>query len=116
MNPSGEISNYKLVKPGDVIISLRSADGGFETSDINRYIKGIRDGKNIYFDDIKDILIPFCPYSNWDKKQIILESYHSKLVSSFAKFDTQIKFLNEYRKSLISSVVSGKFRITEDFL
>ena len=32
MNPSGDISNYKLVKPGDFIISLRSSEGGFEYS------------------------------------------------------------------------------------
>ena len=151
MNPAGDLSNYKLVQPGDVIISLRSADGGLETSDIkglvspayivlrpkmkidrnfyrlllksenfireiNRYIKGIRDGKNIYFDDIRDVSIPFLNLKYWDERQYSIESYHSKLVKSFTKFDLKIKLLNEYRESLISSVVTGKIRITVDML
>ena len=84
MNPSGDTSDYKLVKPGDFIISLRSSEGGFEYSEVtglvspvytvlrpkfeidtvfykylfkthnfivelNRFIKGIRDGKNINY-------------------------------------------------------------------
>ena len=81
MNPTGGTSDYKLVKKGDFVISLRSSEGGFEFSEIkglvspvytvlrpkfqidtvlykflfksqnfieeiNRYITGIREGKN----------------------------------------------------------------------
>lgn len=151
VNPGDDISSYKLVEPGDVIISLRSADGGLEISDVrglvspayivlrpkkeidrnfyrflltsknfiiemNRYIKGIRDGKNIYFDDIKDVLIPYLPFSKWDKNQYDLINIHQNLVNSFVLHDRKIKLLEEYRQSLISSVVTGKVRITKDMV
>jgi len=151
VNPSGDLSTYKLVQPGDVIISLRSADGGLEISDIrglvspaytvlrpkknidlnyykilfksqnfiiemNRYIKGIRDGKNIYFEDIKNVLIPFLPIKNWDEKQNKLISQHSQLVKSLEIFDKKIKLLMEYKNSLISSAVTGKIRISKEMI
>ena len=148
VNPEGEISSYKLVEPGDFIISLRSADGGLEASDVRglvspayivlrpkmkidmnfyrflltsenfiiemrRYIKGIRDGKNIYFDDIKDVLIPFFPISSWDKEHERVVRLHQDLFFSFVKFEKKIRLLEEYRKSLISCAITGKIRITE---
>jgi type I restriction enzyme S subunit len=151
VNPGDDISSYKLVEPGDVIISLRSADGGLEISDIrglvspayivlkpkevidrnfyrflltsenfivemNRYIKGIRDGKNIYFDDIKDVLIPYLPLSKWDRKHYELVEIHQNLVSSFGIYDRKIKCLEEYKQSLISSIVVGKVRVTEEMV
>ena len=33
MSPEGDLSTYKLVEPGDFVISLRSFEGGFEFSD-----------------------------------------------------------------------------------
>jgi type I restriction enzyme S subunit len=151
VNPGDDISSYKLVEPGDVIISLRSADGGLEISDIrglvspayivlkpklkidrnfyrflltsenfivemNRYVKGIRDGKNIYFDDIKDVPIPCLPPSKWDHKQEKLIDIHQNLVNSFGLYDRKIQLLEEYRQRLISAVVTGRVRVTEDMI
>ena len=151
VNPGGDTSSYKLVTPGDVIISLRSADGGLEVSDVrglvspayivlkpkfnydrnfyrylltsknfvielNRYIKGIRDGKNIYFDDIKDVLIPYFPIHKQNETYQRVVSHHENLVKSFSLIEKKISYLYEYRQSLISSVVTGKIRITEDMV
>jgi type I restriction enzyme S subunit len=151
VNPGDDTSSYKLVEPGNIIISLRSADGGLETSDVrglvspayivlrpkfkidrnfyrylltsknfivemSRYIKGIRDGKNIYFDDIKDVLIPYLPQEKWDKAQDEVSIIHQNLVNSFEKFDLKIQFLEEYKRSIISSAVSGHIRVTESMI
>ena len=151
VNPGGDTSSYKLVTPGDVIISLRSADGGLEVSDVrglvspayivlkpkfnydrnfyrylltsknfvielNRYIKGIRDGKNIYFDDIKDVLIPYFPIHKQNETYQRVVSHHENLVKSFSLIEKKISYLYEYRQSLISSVVTGKVRVTEDMI
>jgi len=151
VNPGGDTSSYKLVTPGDVIISLRSADGGLEVSDVrglvspayivlkpkfnydrnfyrylltsenfvielNRYIKGIRDGKNIYFDDIKDVLIPYFPIHRQNEPYQRVVSHHENLVKSFSLIEKKITYLNEYRQSVISSVVTGKIRVTEDMI
>ena len=151
VNPGGDTSSYKLVTPGDVIISLRSADGGLEVSDVrglvspayivlrpklkydrnfyrylltsknfivelNRYIKGIRDGKNIYFDDIKDVLIPYFPSHEQNRSYQKVVTHHENLVKSFSIIERKISYLNEFRQSLISSVVTGKVRVTEDMI
>lgn len=151
VNPGGDTLSYKLVTPGDVIISLRSSDGGLEVSDVrglvspayivlkpkfnydrnfyrylltsenfviemNRYIKGIRDGKNIYFDDIKDVLIPYFPIHRQNKTYQRVVLHHENLVKSFSLIEKKISYLNEYRQSLISCVVTGKVRVTEDMI
>ena len=151
VNPGGDTSSYKLVTPGDVIISLRSADGGLEVSDVrglvspayivlkpkfnydrnfyrylltsenfvvelNRYIKGIRDGKNIYFDDIKDVLIPCFPIHRQNEIYQRVVSHHENLVKSFTLIEKKISYLNEYHQALISSVVTGKIRVTEEMV
>lgn len=143
VNPAGDISSYKLVNPGNFVISLRSADGGIEVSnirglvspaytvlrtkldidvnyykflltsknfitEINRYIKGVRDGKNINFEDIKDISIPILPLDSWneDYKKLIIK--HQNVVDSFDVIDKKIELLKDYKQSLIASCVSGQ--------
>ena len=144
VNPSGDLSAYKLAEPGDVIISLRSADGGFETSDlkglvspayvvlkpkikidknfyryllkssnfiieIGRFIKGIRDGKNIYFEDVKDIEIPYYPEEKWDKEYTDVINFHQNIVNTFKLMDKKIILLNKLKRSIISNTVMGVF-------
>jgi len=144
MSPSGDISNYKLVKPGDFIISLRSSEGGFEYSEVtglvspvytvlrpkfeidtifykylfktynfivelNRYIKGIRDGKNINFIDVRDVPVPVPTIYNSD-----VSNTHSDILKSFTFYKKRIELLKEYRQSLISEVVTGKIRVCEE--
>lgn len=144
MNPSGDISNYKLVKPGDFIISLRSSEGGFEYSEVtglvspvytvlrpkfkidtifykylfkthnfivelNRFIKGIRDGKNINFVDIRDVSVPVPLVFN-----LKVHQNHLNILKSFLIEEKRIELLKEYRQSLISEVVTGKLKVTTD--
>jgi len=141
MNPSGDLSNYKLVKPGDFIISLRSSEGGFEYSEVtglvspvytvlrpkfeidtvfykylfkthnfivelNRFITGIRDGKNINFIDIRDVLVPVPLEFNYKVHQT-----HLNILKSFSLEEKRIELLKEYRQSLISEVVTGKRKV-----
>ena len=144
MNPSGDISNYKLVQPGDFIISLRSSEGGIEHSEVrgvvspvytvlrpkftidtifykylfkttnfiielNRYIKGIREGKSIYYSDIKDVPIPII--STFDE---IVSKIHFNIFQSFSLSKRKIDLLKEYRQSLISEVVTGKIDVRKN--
>jgi type I restriction enzyme S subunit len=144
MNPIGDLSNYKLIQPGDFVISLRSSEGGFEYSEIrglvspiytvlrpkfpinhifykylfksknfiielNRYITGIRDGKSIYFDDIKNIPIPISKNIN----QKILDK-HIKITELFKILGKRNHLLKEYKQSLITEVVTGKIKVTTD--
>jgi type I restriction enzyme, S subunit len=143
MNPSGDTSHYKLVQPGDFIISLRSSEGGFEYSDVrglvspvytvlrpkfkidnifykyllktenfitelNRYIKGIRDGKNINFSDVRDVPIPV-PIECDEN----VSKQHRELFDSFEMLRKRIELLREYRQSLISEVVTGKIDVRD---
>lgn len=151
MSPSGDKSSYKLVEPGDVIISLRSAEGGLETSfvrglvspayivlkpklnidtvfykflfksenfitEIGRYIKGVRDGKNIYFEDIKDIEIPYLPENMITNSSIKIKKNHKKILDLFLLIDKKLNILNEYQNSLIFSAVIGKLKITKEMI
>ena len=142
MNSSGDLSNYKLVKPGDFIISLRSFEGGFEYSEItglvspvytvlrpkikidtifykflfkthnfivelNRFVKGIREGKNINFTEIRDIPVPVPTNFN-----IKIFQTHLNILKSFPIKRKRIELLKEYQQSLISEVVTGKRKVT----
>ena len=77
-------------------------------TEINRYIKGVRDGKNINFEDIKDISIPILPLDSWneDYKKLIIK--HQNVVDSFDVIDKKIELLKDYKQSLIASCVSGQ--------
>jgi type I restriction enzyme, S subunit len=144
MNPSGDTSNYKLIEENDFVISLRSSEGGFEVSfikglvspvytvlepklpidtifykylfksenfiiELNRYIKGIRDGKNIHFNDVRDLPIPYNP----NLSNSIIET-HKQIFKKFDKNKQYIELLKEYRKSLISEVVTGKIKVVSE--
>ena len=141
MNPSGDISNYKLIKEGDFVISLRSSEGGFEFSqvrglvspvytvlrpkfeldtilfkylfksenfiqEINRHVTGIREGKTINYEDIRDIPIPVPKMID---TSVILK--HQKIFELFHLLEKQNNKLKEYRQSIISEVVTGKKKV-----
>ena len=121
---SSNLGDCKLVLPGDCIISLRSADGGLEFSnlkgivspgyvvlkpkivfdlefykflfksknfiiELNKYVRGIRDGKTINFSDIKHINIPFNnnykPLKNHHLKPISIISLNKRKINSLKK-------------------------------
>ena len=138
MSPEGDLSTYKLVEPGDFVISLRSFEGGFEFSDrrgivsnaytvlkpkitideifykylfksknfiteLNRNITGIRDGKNINFDDIKHIQIPINPEKKENSSLIVEKCIIFK--------KDYIKYLEELKLSFIANVCLGNIDI-----
>ena len=142
MNPTGDLSGYKLICKGDFVISLRSFEGGFEFSEIeglvspvytvlrpkfkidvifykylfksdnfiteiNRYITGIREGKNINFNEIKDIKIPV-PKKYNDK----ISEIHQNIFNSFKTSLKKRSLLEDYKQSLISEVITGKRKVT----
>ena len=76
---------------------------------VNRFIKGIRDGKNINFIDIRDVLVPV-PLEFNDK----VHQTHLNILKSFSIEEKRIELLKEYRQSLISEVVTGKLKVTTD--
>ena len=59
------------------------------------------------------------PIPNKDERELITKFLDLKLVkfeTSLKKQDSKISLLKEYRQSLISSVVTGKVRVTEDMI
>jgi type I restriction enzyme, S subunit len=141
--PSEDLSKYKFVEPGNIIISLRSADGGLETSDIKgivssayivlrtkdnidtnffrflfksknfivelrRYITGIRDGKNIYFEDIRNIPIPYNSSNRWSEVDKKIIKLHSNSYNLLKLMDKKLTLLEEYKNSIILNCITGK--------
>ena len=65
---------------------------------------------------IKNFKIIVPPKEEQLKLIEVINKYVEKNLSLETKFREKIKLLQEYRQSLISSVVTGKMRITEDML
>jgi type I restriction enzyme S subunit len=140
-NPESDISSYKLVKPDDFVISLRTFEGGIELSEIqgivspvysvmfrkqeldNYYFKyllkshlfiieinkittGIRQGKNISFDDFSDVYLPIPPLSEQRKIGSFIINKTTKIDSLIQSKQKKITLLKEKRTSLINHVVT----------
>lgn len=121
--PLGELMSFKLVEPGDFVISLRSFQGGIEYSNyrgiispaytvlkntieihkpyfkhllkcdsliqsLNTAITGIREGKNINYEDFADIILPFPPL---DEQIQIASLLDEKLPNLDLLIDSQLK-------------------------
>ena len=140
-NPDGNIKLYKLVRPGDWVISLRTFEGGIELSEVrgivsaayttmsplrqiynsyfkyllksvnfiaelNRITTGIRQGKNISYDDFSDTRIVFPPLS--DQKAIgnFLDRKTGQIDELIRIKERQIELLQEQRTALINQAVT----------
>ncbi len=140
-NPGDDVTSYKLVLPGDFVISLRSFQGGIELSKVRGivspayvalrrkikifedyykywlkselfisvlsvYTTGIRQGKNISYDDFKEIplLIPPLP-EQWAIADF-LDRETARIDVLIAKYQRLIDLLEEKRVSLISQAVT----------
>ena len=70
----------------------------------------------VYMNDILDLVITIPPIK--EQKEIVkmLDIKVSKIDLSVFKHGKKIELLNEYRLSLISSLVTGKIRIKEDII
>ena len=143
-NPDGNIKLYKLVRPGDWVISLRTFEGGIELSEVrgivsaayttmsplrqiynsyfkyllksvnfiaelNRITTGIRQGKNISYDDFSDTRIVFPPLS--DQKAIgnFLDHKTGQIDELIRIKERRIELLQEQRTALINQVVTKGF-------
>lgn len=145
--PEGSRSSYKLVIPGDFVISLRSFQGGIEYSKfrgivspaytilkpkvpistrffryyfkssefigrLNVAVIGIRDGKQISYDDFCTIKIPNLPVGKQEQVADILESSENEITT----LQKQLSLLKDQKKYLLNNLITGAIRTPEDLL
>ena len=148
-NPAGDIRSYKLVRPGDWVISLRTFEGGIELSEVrgivsaayttmfprrqifnsyfkhllksvnfiaelNRITTGIRQGKNISYEDFSDTRIAFPSLSEQTAIGNFLDHKTQQIDELIATEQRKIELLKEYRQSLISEAVTGKIDVRNE--
>lgn len=139
---SDNLSSYKLVEPGDFVISLRSFQGGLEYSSIRgivspayhvirpkrpvvddfyrHYFKsyefigrlaisviGIRDGKQVNFDDFAFIRVPYPSIEEQQRIADILNTCDSEISLLCQQRDA----LRAQKKGLIQQLLTGKVRV-----
>ena len=140
-NPDGNIKLYKLVRPGDWVISLRTFEGGIELSEVrgivsaayttmfprrqifnsyfkyllksvdfiaelNRITTGIRQGKNISYEDFSDTRIAFPPLSEQKVIGSFLEQKTEQIDELIRIKERRIELLQEQRTTLINQAVT----------
>lgn len=145
-NPENDISGYKLIEPGNFVISLRSFEGGLELSqirglvspaytvlertrtihekyfwwlmkskkfivEINKHVSGIREGKNIGWDDFSNIYLTFPPIKEQIEISDFLVLKTTKIDKMIKNYHIKINLLNEYKNSIVSEVVTGKLNL-----
>jgi type I restriction enzyme S subunit len=140
--PEGTTAGYKLVEPGDFVISLRSFQGGLEYSNYRgivspayivlkpkkkiceefykQYYKsyefigrlataviGIRDGKQISYDDYCLVRIPYPSYEEQIEISKVLQVSDKEIQLLQNKLDQ----LKEQKKGLMQILLTGKKRL-----
>jgi len=140
--PEGTTVGYKLVEPGDFIISLRSFQGGLEYSYFRgivspayivlkpkekievefykQYYKsyefigrlataviGIRDGKQVSYDDFCIVKIPFPSYEEQTAIAQVLQAADKEI----QLLKTKCTKLKEQKKGLMQVLLTGKKRL-----
>lgn len=140
--PEGSTDAYKLVEPGDFVISLRSFEGGLEYSQYKglvspaytvlkatqvicddfyrHYFKsadfigrlavaviGIRDGKQISYDDFAFLKLPCPPVEEQHAIAAVLNSAESES----AMLTAQLEALKAEKRALMADLLTGKRRV-----
>jgi type I restriction enzyme S subunit len=140
--PSGDTGSFKLVEPGNFVISLRSFQGGIEHSAyrgvvspaytvlrstvalderfFRHYFKsadfikrlsvaviGIRDGKQISFDDFRSIKLPFPPLDEQKAIAAILDAAEGE-VDLLRKY---VAALKTQKRGLMQKLLTGQWRL-----
>lgn len=140
--PESEVTEYKLVVPGDFIISLRSFQGGIECSNYRgivspaytvlkpkdkiaegfyrhyfkstRFISqlsvaviGIRDGKQISFEDFSSIRIPSPPLAEQQAIAQVLDTSLREIRQQQSRLET----LREQKRGLMQQLLTGRVRV-----
>ena len=87
-------------------------------ADLKKVLYGLGGGlrQSLRFDDFKRFPILNPPELERDEISEKLDSIDLKTNNLLSKLEQRVVLLNEYRQSLISSVVTGKVRVTEDML
>ena len=140
--PSGETNSYKLVEPGNFIISLRSFQGGLEYSEYRGIVSpaytvlkpikpiddafykyyfksydfighlavaviGIRDGKQISFDDFCVLRLPYPSTEEQKSVAGILNKADDEVKLNQQKLST----LQQQKKGLMQKLLTGEVRV-----
>ncbi len=140
--PSGDTTSFKLVEPGDFVISLRSFQGGLEHSSyrglvspaytvlqakqeiderfFRHYFKsadfikrlsvaviGIRDGKQISFQDFSSIKLPNPPIVEQRAIAEVLDHAEREI----ALLRDQIATLQKQKRGLMQKLLTGQWRV-----
>lgn len=142
--PSGSTSGFKLVEPGNFVISLRSFQGGLEHSDyrglvspaytvlsskmkiderfFRHYFKsadfikrlsvaviGIRDGKQISFQDFCSIKLPFPSVDEQAAIAVILDEAERE-IGMLRQFSEALK---NQKRGLMQKLLTGQWRLKD---
>lgn len=140
--PEGSTDGYKLVEPGDFVISLRSFEGGLEYSrfrglvspaytvlkpakpivdDFYRHyfksqefigrlavaVIGIRDGKQISYDDFEFLKLPYPPIA----EQEAIANTLSAAEEAVKRHEKYLQLLRQEKAALMSELLTGKRRV-----
>lgn len=140
--PEGSTDGYKLVEPGDFVISLRSFEGGLEYSrfrglvspaytvlqpakpivdDFYRHyfksqefigrlavaVIGIRDGKQISYDDFEFLKLPYPPIAEQEAIANTLNAAEQVV----KRHETYLQLLRQEKAALMSQLLTGQRRV-----
>lgn len=140
--PDGTTDGYKLIVPGDFIISLRSFQGGLEYSNYRglvspaytvlkpqieiecsfykHYFKsynfvghlavaviGIRDGKQVSYDDFAFLKLPYPPIKEQQKIASVLNVADQEI----ELLQKQLAAMKQQKKGLMQKLLTGKIRV-----
>lgn len=140
--PSGETTAFKLVEPGNFVISLRSFQGGLEHSEYRGLVSpaytvlratreidarffrhyfrsadfikrlsvaviGIRDGKQVSFQDFCSIKLPFPPMAEQQAIAAMLDEGEREL----ALLRDQSTTFKKQKRGLMQKLLTGQWRV-----
>ena len=71
---------------------------------------------NLSMESLGNFYIPLPPVDEWNEINDLLGDQINTIESLQNLEHKKISYLNEYRHSMISSVVTGKVRVTEDMI
>ena len=141
--PAGETTGFKLVEPGNFVISLRSFQGGLEHSDYRGLVSpaytvlratreidarffrhyfrsadfikrlsvaviGIRDGKQVSFQDFCSIKLPFPPLAEQQAIAAVLNEGEREV----ALLRDQATMFKKQKRGLMQKLLTGQWRVT----
>ena len=72
---------------------------------------GIREGKTIRFSEFRESSLPLPPLPEQQAIADYLDAKTAQIDSLISAKQRQVELLKEYRKSLISEAVTGKFKV-----